>query len=92
VEHFPEVVLQAIQTTPEMYEWFINEWVHLAVIHPQSHQILYYKRGSFEQYDALTKALPGFDDINQLLEDAQPMRTNQLPDATQENLPVYLNS
>jgi uncharacterized protein YbcC (UPF0753/DUF2309 family) len=92
VEHFPEVVLQAIQTTPEMYEWFINEWVHLAVIHPQSHQILYFKRGSFEQYDALTKALPGFDDINQLLEDAQPMRTNQLPDATQENLPVYLNS
>jgi uncharacterized protein YbcC (UPF0753/DUF2309 family) len=91
VEHFPEIVLQAIQSTPEMYEWFINEWVHLAVINPESHHIAYFKRGAFVEYQTLTKGLPSFDDINQLLEDAQPMRTNQLPDATQENLPVYLN-
>ncbi len=25
VEHFPEIVLKAIQVTPETYEWFVNE-------------------------------------------------------------------
>lgn len=91
VEHFPEVVLQAVQTTPEMYEWFINEWVHLSVIHPESHEIFYFKQGDFIRYQPLTTTLPSFSDINQLLEEAKPMRTNHLPDATQENLPVYLN-
>ncbi|HTE09316.1 MAG TPA: DUF2309 domain-containing protein, partial [Chitinophagaceae bacterium] len=27
VEHFPDTVLKTIQSVPEMYEWFINEWV-----------------------------------------------------------------
>ncbi|MDO9052209.1 MAG: DUF2309 domain-containing protein [Methylotenera sp.] len=91
VEHFPQVVLQAIQSTPEMYEWFINEWVHLSVIHPESHDIYYFRQGAFVAYQTLTKSLPDFTDINLLLEQAKSMRTNHLPEATQENLPVYLN-
>jgi hypothetical protein len=91
VEHFPNVVLTAIQTTTDMYEWFINEWVHLVVINPETHALYYFKQGQFEPYQAITTNLPKYDDFQRLMEDAQAMRTNQLPDATQENLPVFLN-
>jgi uncharacterized protein YbcC (UPF0753/DUF2309 family) len=91
VEHFPDVVLKAIQSTPEMYQWFINEWVHLAAINPETHALFYFKGGSFAPYQALCNQLPSFSDLHQLLEEAPSMQTNQLPDATQENLPVYLN-
>lgn len=91
VEHFSEVVLKAIQSTPEMYEWFINEWVHLATIHPETHALSYFTKGEFVPYHPLTQQLPSFNDVHQLIENAPPMRTNQLADATQENLPVYLN-
>lgn len=92
VEHFPEVVLDAIQSTSDMYEWFINEWVHLSVIHPETHEVYYFSAGQFECYDPLTKSLPKAGDIHQLFEHAVTMRTNHLPDATKENLPVYLNT
>jgi uncharacterized protein len=91
VEHFSEVVLKAIQSTSEMYEWFINEWVHLATIDPETHAISYFKHGAFVPYQPLTRELPSFKDLQQIIENAPLMRTNQLPDATQENLPVYLN-
>lgn len=91
VEHFPEVVLSAIKTTPDMYEWFINEWVHLAVLNPVTHELYYFKQGAFAPYQAITTHLPSFNDLHQLIENALPMRTNQLPEATQENLPVYLS-
>jgi uncharacterized protein YbcC (UPF0753/DUF2309 family) len=91
VEHFPEVVLNAIKTTPDMYEWFINEWVHLAVINPETHDLHYFKQGAFTPYKEITTQLPSFNDLHQLIENALPMRTNQLPEATQENLPVYLS-
>ncbi len=91
VEHFPEVVLKAIQSTPEMYEWFINEWVHLAVINPETRALYYFKLGQFTDYQPLTNTLPKFEDFHRLMEEAHSMRTNQLPEATQENLPVYLN-
>lgn len=91
VEHFPSVVLNAIQSTPEMYEWFINEWVHLVVINPETHALYYFKQGAFEVYEPLTQSLPKVADFNRLVEEANPMKTNRLPDATQENLAVYLN-
>ncbi len=47
VEHFPEVVLKVIQSAPEMYEWFINEWVNLTVIHPDTREFHVFKNGSF---------------------------------------------
>lgn len=91
VEHFPEVVLKAIQTTSDMYEWFIHEWVHLSVIHPETHALFYFKAGVFVPYVPVTTKLPSVKDIHQLIESAEPMKTNRLPDATKENLPVFLN-
>jgi uncharacterized protein YbcC (UPF0753/DUF2309 family) len=93
VEHFPEVVLNAIQSTPEMYEWYINEWVHLVVIHPDTHQFFRFSAGQFSIYEPHTQQIPPACDFHDLMESAKEMVTNQIAHATQEHLPVYtLNS
>jgi uncharacterized protein YbcC (UPF0753/DUF2309 family) len=90
VEHFPEVVLKTIQDVPEMYEWFINEWVHLVAIHPETHQFHRFKEGCFTEYDPLKKTTDIIDDFHGFVERAPEMVTSNIPDATKENLPVYL--
>jgi uncharacterized protein YbcC (UPF0753/DUF2309 family) len=90
VEHFPDVVLKTIQSVPEMYEWFINEWVHLAVVHPETNQFFYFKEGAFGAYTPLKQETGLLQDVHALLESSLKMETNQTADATRENLPVYL--
>ena len=91
VEHFPEVVLKTIQNTPEMYEWFINEWVHVAAIHPETNDIYYFKDGNFNLYQPFENNI-STTDIHALIENAKEMETNNIVHATQENLPVYLHN
>ncbi len=90
VEHFPEVVLKTIQSTPEMYEWFINDWVHLVVVNPETHKFYYFKDGVFSEYIPMTENIASVADFHSLIESAPEMETNQTVDATRENLPVYL--
>jgi uncharacterized protein len=90
VEHFPAIVLQTIQSAPEMYEWFINEWVHIVVVHPETRQFFYFREGKFESYTPLANKVDVAPEIMQLVEAAPGMETNQTADATRENLPVYL--
>ncbi|MEJ7587844.1 MAG: DUF2309 domain-containing protein [Ferruginibacter sp.] len=89
VEHFPEVVLKTVQATPEMYEWFINEWVHLVAVNPETSELFYFKEGKFIPYQPLTNQIHFFKDVHSLLEDAKEMETNHIAHATQENLPIY---
>jgi len=89
VEHFPDVVLKTIQSAPEMYEWYINEWVHIMVVHPETFQLFYFKEGAFIDYVPLAQKVDNVEDINSLIESAKEMETNYIVDATQENLPVY---
>lgn len=89
VEHFPEVVLSVIKSVPEMYEWFINEWVHLSVINPETDELFYFKEGNFNPYIPKTNQIRFFKDIHTLLEEAKEMETNHISHATQENLPIY---
>nr|HPH21986.1 Na-translocating system protein MpsB [Haliscomenobacter sp.] len=89
VEHFPEVVLKTIQSSPEMYEWFINEWVHLVAVNPETNQFYYFKAGAFAPYPLLTQHTAVVQDFHTLIETANEMETNQIADATQENLPVF---
>ena len=90
VEHFPDVVLKTIQSVPAMYEWFINEWVHLVALNPETKEFFYFNDGSFSQYVPLNKSIDLISDVNALVESAKEMETNETVDATQENLPVYL--
>jgi uncharacterized protein len=92
VEHYPEVILKSIQSTPAMYEWYINEWVHLISINPDTHKLTYFKDGQFIPYQTLAKEIHFYKDVHTLLEEAKEMKTNHIVHATQENLPVYLHN
>lgn len=50
VEHFPETVLKTIQRTPELFEWFENEWVHLVVVHPENKSMYRFRDNNFIPY------------------------------------------
>jgi len=90
VEHFPHIVLKTIQSAPDMYEWFINEWVHLVSIHPETNELFYFKEGEFVPYHTMAREIHFFKDVHSLLESAKEMETNHIIHATQENLPVVL--
>ncbi|MES2285009.1 MAG: DUF2309 domain-containing protein [Bacteroidota bacterium] len=89
VEHFPDVVLKTIQAVPEMYEWFINDWVHLVAMDPETNNFYYFKDGAFTEYNPITKEINAIENFNAFIESAVGMETNYIVDATQENLPVY---
>lgn len=67
VEHFPEVVLEAVKKNPATFEWFENEWVRLAVINPETQEIFVMKNGAFEKYKPLTKVAT-IADISPIIE------------------------
>lgn len=78
VEHFPEVVLEVIQRNPATYEWFINEWVILAVADPETADIYRFEKGAFRPYHPLKRLLDTVEDVDTLIE------------SHDKNLPVYL--
>ncbi|HOZ52807.1 MAG TPA: Na-translocating system protein MpsB [Chitinophagaceae bacterium] len=89
VEHFPDIVLKTIQSVPEMYEWYINEWVHLIVIHPEKSSFHYFKEGQFETYTPKQKSIPSISNMQTFIESAIEMKTNYIVDATEENLAIH---
>jgi uncharacterized protein YbcC (UPF0753/DUF2309 family) len=92
VEHYPEIILKSIQSSEAMYEWYINEWVNLVSINPDTKEISIFKEGHFVPYKTLAKEIHFYKDIHSLLEESKEMETNDIVHATQENLPVYLHS
>lgn len=92
VEHKPEIVLKAIQSSPEVYEWYFNEWVHIVAFHPEEKQFYYFKNGLFDKYEPITdkSAIGTIHNMEKLFEEAREMETNHIVHATEENLPVYL--
>lgn len=47
VEHFPDVVLETIKSAPDLYAWFVNEWGHLVVVHPETRVLSVFRNGEF---------------------------------------------
>ena len=92
VEHRPDIVLKAIQSSPEVFEWYKNEWVHIVALHPEEKQFYYFKNGMFEKYQPITNAkeIGTIHNMEEFIEDAREMETNHIVHATEENLPVYL--
>ncbi|TBH69780.1 YbcC family protein [Aquirufa antheringensis] len=78
VEHFPEIVLKTIQKAEETYEWFINDWVKLVSINPETKELFVFEKGEFKPYEPLTKDIQEIDNLDELLA------------SSQENFPVYL--
>jgi len=90
VEHRPEIIKRVIQSNPDLYEWFANEWIHLVAIHPREKVLYVFKEGEFVPYTPLTKKLPTVRDISRMFETTPKMKTNHILDATRENLPVHI--
>ena len=92
VEHKPEIVLKAIQSSPEVFEWYKNEWVHIVALHPEEKQFYYFRNGVFEKYEPITdaKEIDTIHNMEEFIEGAREMETNHIVHATEENLPVYL--
>jgi hypothetical protein len=80
VEHFPGVVLKTIKAVPETYEWFIQEWVHLVAVHPETREFHSFRNGSFFPLEILADEVKAIPDVLPLIE------------STHENLPVYVIS
>jgi len=68
VEHFPDVVLQTIRKSSETYEWFVNEWVHLVVIDPETLELFRFIEGTFVRYTTIRNLIEKVEDISALLE------------------------
>ena len=79
VEHFPDVVLETIQRSPEVYEWYINEWVHLVAIDPSTKKLFSFTGGAFVDYKPL-QHVDVVEDVTSLVE------------ATHDNIPVHIIS
>ena len=92
VEHKPDIVLKAIQSSPEVFEWYKNEWVHIVALHPEEKQFYYFKNGEFVQYEPITATgeIKTIHNMEEFIEGAREMETNHIVHATEENLPVYL--
>ncbi len=92
VEHKPEIVLKAIQSSPEVFEWYKNEWVHIIALHPGEKQFYYFRNGEFEKYEPITGTgeIKTIHNMEKFIEGAKEMETNHIVHATEENLPVYL--
>jgi uncharacterized protein YbcC (UPF0753/DUF2309 family) len=71
VEHFPEVVKYAITKNPATYEWFINEWVKLVVVHPETNELYHFEKGGFEKYIPIQKEANSVKDVQKLAEQSQ---------------------
>lgn len=90
VEHYPEVVKKVIESNPDLYEWFSNEWIHLVALHPDKKTLHVFEKSEFVPYAPLTKKLPVIHDLPGTFETTMKMKTNHILDATQENLPVHI--
>jgi uncharacterized protein len=80
VEHFPEVLLKVIQKQAEVYEWYINEWIHIVAVHPETRDLFVFKEGEFIPYHPLQKKTKVVSDVTPFIE------------ADEENLPVLILS
>ena len=58
VEHHPDVVLKTIQRTPELYDWYLYEWVLLVCFDPDTQTTYRFRQGVFEEYLPVHQTLP----------------------------------
>lgn len=78
VEHHPDVVLNTLQRSPETYEWFINDWIKLVAVEPETYNLFVFDNGAFTPYVTLTKEVKTTDDLTPMFE------------SVEDNLPVLI--
>lgn len=90
IEHRPEVILATISKNPALYQWFINDWIHLIALDPEKKVLYRFTNGSFVQYIPRTEKIPEVKNISEIVEESRLMETNHILDATGEHIPVHV--
>lgn len=79
VEHFPDIVLKTLQALPT-YPVYLNEWMHLIVVHPETKALYLFRQGQFEDYKPLPiTEISQAEDLFKVIENSHSLR----------NIPVY---
>lgn len=81
VEHYPDVLLGLLKALPT-YQWFSNNWMHVAVIHPDTRAISIFRDGEFHAYKTLQQKVEIITDVTPYLEITHSL----------DNIPVYIIS
>ncbi len=76
IEQKPSLVLEIVQGSPSLSEWYDHEWVVLAVVDPEDRSTYLYAKGEFVPYQPLSVQI----DLSGSLE--------SLFESTTENIPV----
>ena len=77
VEHFPDVLLLTIQKDTAVYEWYINQWIHLVAIHPETLELSVFRDGRFVHYSTVKQTTLTISNLAEVIE------------THNGNLPVY---
>lgn len=77
VEHFPKIVLQVIKSNPAVWEWYANQWMKLAIIHPETNELFVFNGSDFEPYETVHRQIPEQKQLETVFE------------TEFDNLPVY---
>lgn len=78
IEQVPERILTILNQSPETASWFINEWIILTAIHPETGKIYLFKNRMFQELTLEFEELP-------LL-----IHEEQLYEEQEGNLPVFI--
>jgi uncharacterized protein YbcC (UPF0753/DUF2309 family) len=78
VEHHPDVVLNTLQRSPETYEWFMNDWIKLVAVDPETFDLYVFDNGAFKPYQTLQREVKTVSDLTPLFE------------THEDNLPVLI--
>jgi uncharacterized protein YbcC (UPF0753/DUF2309 family) len=81
VEHFPEVVLEVVKSLPT-YEWYLNEWMHLVALNPETKELSLFKDGAFSVIQPLKQHIDTISDMMPVFESTD----------SQKNIPVHIVS
>lgn len=87
IEQDPDVLLKTIQAQESNYAWFAKEWIHLVAYDAVHGKLFVFKNGAFLPYYCMSK-VENSPDILAVIVEKEGMRSNQIVDATKENITV----
>ncbi len=67
VEHFPETIVETLEKSPSTYEWFLNSWIHLISINPDTGKFMRLVHGKFEPYTPIHRKLQEVNDVSEII-------------------------
>ncbi|MDX2188755.1 MAG: putative inorganic carbon transporter subunit DabA, partial [Bacteroidota bacterium] len=80
VEQFPDLLLSTIKKSEAVEQWFLNNWINLIAINPETRQEYYYINGIFTEYNPISQHQSYAKDMEKVIE------------SNKGNIPVHIYS